>query len=180
MSNVISHARPYAKALFTKAKGDHRVNEVLSWLEALAIVFATPAVAKCLADPRVGQDKIIAECLPVLGDRLTDGDKNFLYLLAENKRVSLIPSILAVYTELQLANLNKVAVTVTTSQALTEAQRLMLKNSLEQKYRGAVDLTYQVDASLLGGMVLRTRDEVLDGSVKEQLRQLNQSINEYA
>lgn len=180
MSNDISHARPYAKALFVKAKSDQRINEVLSWLEALSIVVSTPAVAKCLADPRVGQVKIVAECVQVLGKQLTDGDMNFLHLLAENKRVPLIPAILAVYVQLQLASLNTVAVTVTTSQALSEAQRLLLKNSLEQKHRGAVDLTYHVDASLLGGMVLRMGDKVLDGSVKGQLHQLNQSINEYA
>lgn len=180
MSKDISSARPYAKALFIKAKSDHRISEVLSWLEALSIVVSTPAVAKYLLDPRIGQDKIVKECVQVLGHHLNEGDKNFLHLLAENKRMERIPTILAMYRELQLASLNKVAVTVTTSQPLTEAQGLMLKNSLEQKHRGTVDITYQVDASLLGGMVLRIGDTVRDGSVEGQLRQLNQSINEYA
>lgn len=180
MSSVLSQARPYAKALFHQAVKEQRVKEVLSWLEILFMVMTTAEVTRYLGDPRVNQATIAEGCLDILGDRLNQSDRNFLQLLAENKRVSLIPDILTVYSQLQLASLNKVAVLVTTSQALTAAQGLMLQNSLEQKYGGAVDLNYQIDASLLGGMMLRIGDNVIDGSAKGQLEQLNQSINEYA
>lgn len=180
MSNVISNARPYAKALYTKAKKDNRIADVLVWLEAMAFVVTNKTVMNLLTDPRVGAERIIAECLPILGDKLTPSDKNFLQLLAENKRVALLPDILTVYQQLQLAQLNTVAIEVISSKPLTEAQSLALQKTLEQKHRGPVDLSYQVDGSLLGGLVLRYGDKVIDGSIKGQLHQLNQVINEYA
>ena len=179
MSNV-SSARPYAKALFIKAKKDNRLAAVLLWLEAMALVVVDKKVASLLSDPHVGEEKIIDACIPTLGDKLTTHDKNFLHLLAENKRLELLPAILALYQQLQLAQLNKVAIEITSSKPLTEAQHLALQKTLEQKHRGPVDLTYHIDSNLLGGLVLRCGDKVIDGSIKSQLHQLSQSINEYA
>ncbi len=176
----MSSARPYAKALFTKAKQDNRIAAVLLWLEPMALVVENKTVAKLLSDPHAGPDKIIDVCMQVLGEKLAEGDKNFLRLLAENKRVALVPAILVLYQQLQLAELNKVAIDVTSSVPLTAAQTVLLQKALEQKHRGPVDLSYQVDSSLLGGMVLRSKDQVIDGSVKSQLHQLSQSINEYS
>jgi F-type H+-transporting ATPase subunit delta len=178
--NNISSARPYAKALFIKAKQDNRIAAVLLWLEAMALVVVDKTVASLLSDPHVGADKIIDVCIPTLGDKLTTGDKNFLHLLAENKRLELLPAILTLYQEFQLAQLNTVAIDVTSSKPLTEAQSLALQKTLEQKHKGPVDLSYHVDSSLLGGLVLRCGDNVIDGSIKSQLHQLSQSINEYA
>ncbi|MCD6045225.1 MAG: atpH [Gammaproteobacteria bacterium] len=180
MSNVISSARPYAKALYAKAKKDNRIAAVLLWLEPMALVVVDKTVAGLLSDPRVGAEKIIDACIPALGDKVVASDKNFLHLLAENKRMALLPAILALYQQLQLAQLNKVAVEVISSKPLTEAQSLALQKTLEQKHRGPVDLSYRVDSSLLGGLVLRCGDMVIDGSIKSQLHQLSQSINEYA
>ena len=180
MSNVISSARPYAKALYAKAKKDNRIAVVLLWLEAMALTVKDKTVASILSDPRVGAEKIIDVCISALGDKLVDSDKNFLHLLAENKRMTLLPAILALYQQLQLAQLNKVAISVTSSKPLTEAQSLALQKTLEQKHKGSVDLTYHVDSSLLGGLVLRCGDKVIDGSIQGQLHQLSQSINEYA
>ncbi len=176
----MSNARPYAKALFAKAQQHNRINDVAVWLHALADVFARDKVVKLLADPRVGNEKIVDECLRVLGDKISDEDKNFLRLLAENKCLAIVPAILAIYQRLQLASLNKTAIEVISAKNLTEPQCRALQKTLEHRYRGAVELTYQVDPSLLGGMVLRIGDKVIDGSIKEQLHQLNQSINEYA
>ncbi len=180
MSNVISNARPYAKALYTKAKKDDRVAVVLLWLEPMALVVTDAVVASLLSDPRVGAAKIIDACIATLGEKLVASDKNFLHLLAENKRAALLPAILALYQQLQLAQLNKVAISVTSSTPLTEAQSLALQKNLEQKHKCAVDLTYHIDSSLLGGLVLRCGDKVIDGSIQGQLHQLSQSINEYA
>jgi F-type H+-transporting ATPase subunit delta len=180
VSNVISSARPYAKALYAKAKQDNRIAAVLVWLEAMALVVKDKTVASLLSDPRVGAAKIIEACISALGDKVVASDKNFLYLLAENKRMTLLPAILSLYQQLQLAQLNKVAISVTSSKPLTEAQSLALQKTLEQKHKGAVDLTYHIDSSLLGGLVLRCGDKVIDGSIQGQLHQLNQSINEYA
>ena len=179
MSNV-SSARPYAKALFTKAKQDNRIAAVLLWLEAMALVVVDKKVANLLSSPHVGEDKIIDECISALGDKLTTGDKNFLRLLAENKRLELLPAILALYQAMQLAQLNTLAIDVTSSKPLTEAQSLALQKNLEQKHKRSVDLSYHIDSSLLGGLVLRYGDKVIDGSIKSQLHQLSQSINEYA
>ena len=150
VSSVLSQARPYAKALFHQAVKEQRVKEVLSWLEVLSELVQAPEMTRYLGDPRVSQATIVEGCLEVLENRLNQSDRNFLQILAENKRVSFIPDILAVYSQLQLASLNKVAVSVTTSQTLTEAQGRVLQNSLERKYGGAVDLNYQIDAKETG------------------------------
>lgn len=180
MSNVVSSARPYAKALYAKAKQDNRIAAVLVWLEAMTLVVQDKTVVGLLSDPRMGAEKIIDTCIAALGDKVETSDKNFLHLLAENKRVALLPAILALYQQLQLAQLNTVAIRVTSSKPLTEAQSLALQKTLEQKHRGPVDLSYDVDSSLLGGLVLRCGDKVIDGSIQGQLHQLSQSINEYA
>ncbi len=173
----MTQARPYAKALFVHALKGKRLVETLFWLEALGFLVREKSVETLLKDPHVGDAKIKDACLKELKTYLSETDENFLNLLVENKSFILLPFILDRYRELYLDKQHSSAIEVSSAFPLTDAQKKALQAKLEKENQGQVELTCHVNPELLGGIVLRKGDKVIDASIKGQLYQLNQSIN---
>jgi F-type H+-transporting ATPase subunit delta len=165
-------ARPYAKAAFEYARA---ANAFAGWSQGLktaAEIVADPRIGPLTKDPRwQGEDmvKLISE---VAGSNLDAGMQNFLRVLAENRRLLLLPEIAANYEVLRSAVENTVEVEVTSAVKLNDAQIEKLKAALGTRLKRQVRMQNSVDASLLGGAVVRAGDLVIDGSLKGRLQRL--------
>ncbi len=109
---------------------------------------------------------------PAASGRTPDEQRNFLVLLAHNRRLALLPEIAAQY-ELLRAQAEHVAdVQVRAARELTAAQAAALSAALERRLGSAVRLHVSIDAALLGGAVVHYGDYVVDGSLRGRLERL--------
>jgi F-type H+-transporting ATPase subunit delta len=113
----------------------------------------------------------------LLGEDLTVNAVNFIGALAKNKRLLLLPQISEQFQALKAQQEQTVDVEVTSAFELSEAEAAQLAQALSTKLSREVNLSSTVDASLLGGVVVRAGDTVIDGSVRSKLAQLADAMN---
>ena len=165
-------ARPYAEAVFELAQARHALKP---WSDMLALITAVAADAgmqRLAADPRVDRVRFRELFLDVCGNNLDEAGANFARLLVENRRLSLLPEIVAQFETLKAEAEARVEATVTSAFALEPEQMKSLGEALKRRLGREVNLTAQVDPALLGGVVIRAGDLVIDGSVRGRLADL--------
>ena len=116
-------------------------------------------------------------CRSFPGDDLNSKGQNFIRLLAENKRLVLLPEIAALYEILKANQEKSVDVEITTAFEISSDIAEKLANSLRSRLEREINLATKVDQSLLGGAVIRAGDTVIDSSVRGKLTKLAESIN---
>jgi len=182
MADVSTVARPYAKALFDLASGEHKLAEWSAALGAAAAVVADANAKRALANPGFDDGARAALVGSVAGaikggELLTSGHgKNFLQVLAENDRLTALPEIAAQFDALKADAENKVKVTVTAATQVDGAIAEQIKKALQQKLGRVVEITLAIDASLIGGAIIQADDMVIDGSVRTRLQRLTEKI----
>jgi F-type H+-transporting ATPase subunit delta len=112
----------------------------------------------------------------VAGDSLDAGMRNFIGVLAENHRLLLLPEIVQQYEALRAVVENSIDVDVVSAVTLDAGQAEKLSAALSQRFKRQVRLRTSVDASLLGGAVIRAGDLVIDGSLKGRLERLGTEL----
>lgn len=168
MGSAATLARPYARAVFA-AGAPNRWAEMLELMAGMATM---PEVAEAAADPGLDRAGLAAVLIAAAGERLDEAGANLLRLLAENRRLALLPLILETFSTL-VAEANRRAVAeVVSARPLSEAQERKLRAALERITGGTVVLDCHVDALLVGGATVRLGDRVIDGSVIGRLRGL--------
>jgi len=177
MAELTTLARPYAKAAFEYARSS--TQELKSWSEALALmaqVCEQSVVKKVLASPKLTSAEKADALIGVCGDKLNDNIKQFVNVLAENKRLGLLDEIYRVYEDLKSQLEKFVDIDVQTAFELPADIQKNLAEKLGQKLSSEVSLQTTIDKSLLGGIVIRAGDTVIDGSVRGRLAKLAETI----
>jgi len=165
-------ARPYAEAAFELAKGQ---NQLKKWSEMLAFIATVAADARMMQianDPRVDRAGFLDLFLGVCEKRIDEQGANFVRLLVDNRRLTLLPEIVAQYEALKAEAEARVEATVISAFPLEAVQLDSLGAALKRRLGREVNLTAQVDQALLGGVVIRAGDLVIDGSVRGRLQEL--------
>ncbi|HWR95995.1 MAG TPA: F0F1 ATP synthase subunit delta [Arenimonas sp.] len=173
MSQAITLARPYARALFLLAKEAGQLKDVSEALGFSAHASVVPAVAELIGNPRASNAQLIdlvshPEAPAVM--------HNFLSVLAENGRLGLLPDVSALFEQLRAESEHVVKANITSAAALSDAELRQLTDALKKRFGREVDVQTSVDASLIGGAVIDTGDVVIDGSIRNKLSRLNASL----
>jgi F-type H+-transporting ATPase subunit delta len=177
MAELSTLARPYAKAAFEFARDNDALAQWSETLGLAAQVTDEPKVAELLSSPSLTSSQMAATFGGLLGDELTANAANFIGALAKNKRLLLLPQISEQFQALKAQQEQTVNVEVTSAFELSEAEAAQLAQALSTKLSREVNLSSTVDASLLGGVVVRAGDTVIDGSVRSKLAQLADAMN---
>ncbi|MCW9012553.1 MAG: F0F1 ATP synthase subunit delta [Gammaproteobacteria bacterium] len=172
MSDLITAARPYAKAVFETAKGDSAEANWSEVLEFLSSVIANEDMKAALQSPNMGAADKGELLLEISGNNLNDKQRNFIKLLAENGRLALIPDVAGLYEELLAEAQSKVEATVTSAYPISDAQQQAMTEALKKKLGCDVTLVTKIDESLIGGVVIKAGDLVIDGSAQARLNNL--------
>ncbi len=177
MAELSTLARPYARAAFEYAHGK---GELTGWSGALttaAAVSRDTRVATMLASPAHTAEQQAAAMVELCGDALAAEHQNFIKVLATNKRLPLLPEICELFEQLKAEQERSVDVTVVSAYEMEDAAEQNLAQVLSKKLEREVKVETQVDASLLGGVVIRAGDLVIDGSVRGRLNKLSEAMN---
>ncbi|MFC5460093.1 F0F1 ATP synthase subunit delta [Massilia niabensis] len=175
MAELATVARPYAEALFRVAQQGN----MAAWSELvseLAQVGANPDVQAFAANPNVTARDLVATLGSLVKSPLTPEASNFLQMLAENGRISLLPQIGAQFQVLKNAQLGAADADIASAFALDDAQVTQLVALLEKKFGRKLNPTVTVDPSLIGGVRVLVGDEVLDTSVRAKLQQMHAAL----
>ncbi|MCC7181124.1 MAG: F0F1 ATP synthase subunit delta [Acidobacteria bacterium] len=177
MSTRTSATR-YARALFDIARQESDIAKVDQDLAAVVSAIAENAeLAQVLASravPEAARRNIIVAVAAKLGAAAPV--TKLVGLLAERRRLELLPEIAEVYQERLLAHQNIVQADVTTAAPLSPDATKVLEASLSAATGKKVSMRVSVDSSLLGGVVARVGSTVYDGSVKTQLQKMRDQL----
>ena len=168
-------ARRYARALFELAAQDR---EFAGWrrrIEAVEVLFANDEVAAALLNRGVPAEQRLA-LLRDLGAPLDPEALNLGLLLLENGRVAEAGGVLAEYDRLVDEAEGRVRATATTAVELSAEERGGLERELGERFGGKVRLETEVDPDILGGLVVRVGDHLVDASVRTRLQQLRRRL----
>jgi len=174
MSQALTLARPYARAAFALAKDSGRLPQWSQMMGFAAVAAAVPQAHDALRHPLAKADALVDLLLPP-----GDSDPNFrqfLVVLAENRRLPLLPEIAGLFEQLRADEERRVKATITSAQPLDEAELSKLRESLRKRFGREVDVTTAVDAALIGGAVIDTGDIVIDGSLRTKLARLGAAL----
>ncbi len=173
-----SVARRYARALFQIGVDKTTYEAYGGELAALAAVYAeSTELRQTLENPvfRLAQRRAILEkLLPQVAPSREVG--NFVLLLLERGRISFLPAIARAYGEMTDVQKGRVRATLTSAQALNPEIIAGIERALARRTGKTVLMTTAVDPSLIGGLVARVGDLVLDGSLRARLETLRQKV----
>jgi F-type H+-transporting ATPase subunit delta len=177
MAELSTLARPYAKAAFEFAR-DHQALD--QWSEQLAVAAAVSvddSVVSVLDNPSLTATQQAAALDEVCGDAFDENMRNFIAILADNKRLSLLAEIQTQFGQYK-ANLEKVVdVEVISAFDMADATLDKLADVLGKKLEREVKVSTSTDTDLLGGVLIRAGDLVIDGSVRGRLNKLAEAMN---
>ena len=176
MAELTTVARPYAKAAFQFALDSGKLDDWSSMLGFVTQVVAEESVAAYLEGPTLTAEQRAAALTKLCSDNVDTDMNNFISLLSANDRLSALPSIAELYEELKAEQEKSVDVNIASAFPLSEAESKSFAAALEKKLNRQVNIEVEVDDSLIGGVIIRAGDMVIDGSVKGKLSQLAETV----
>ena len=176
MSESTTLARPYAKAAFEFALDKENLPAWAEMLELLSSVTTDPTMSRLLDSPSITREKEAEAMLSVTADLIDDQCGNFVSLLANNGRLELLPEIFTLYEQYRANHEKTVEVELQSAVALSELQIEKLNIQLENKLGRKVNINCQTDPTVMGGMIIRAGDLVIDASIRGKLNDLADSL----
>ncbi|SHO56221.1 F0F1 ATP synthase subunit delta [Vibrio quintilis] len=172
MSDLATVARPYAKAAFDFAVEKGQLDQ---WGEMLT--FAAEVTQnehmKELLNSSMAAEKMAELFIAVCGEQFDEFGQNLIKVMAENGRLKALSDVCDLFFELKVEHEKQVEVEVVSATELSEQQKTEISNKLEQRLERKVQLNCSIDEALLGGVIIRAGDLVIDNSMSGRLSRLS-------
>jgi len=175
MADNITVARPYAKAAFDFAVEHNRV-EAWQKILTLASHISQDDQIKSLLTSDMKPDSIAKLFINICNDQLDEYQTNFIKVMAENKRLILMPEVLTLFIHYNLAKEAVADVDVISAAPLTDSQLNKIMAAVEQRLSRKVKLNCHIDKSIISGFIIRSGDMVIDSSIRGRLNRLSDAL----
>ena len=170
-------ARNYADALYALAEREDAQEEWLTMLgEIVSLYRESPPFRAFLHTPRVAMEEKKRVLRSVLGDRYPEPFIRFLQVVHDKRRQGLIPLMEDAYREILTERTGRVHASVTRPFEADEVFRGELEAALSRFLEGEVAADFRTDREIIGGLVVRVKDRVLDGSVRRRLQLMRRAL----
>lgn len=169
-------ARRYAQAVQEIAVEAGTVETWSNDLNLLARIWKETRIVRTLDDPKVGQTRRMAEARQRLGAHVSPLALNLVLLLIKKGRAGLVPRIADAFERLENDRSARITAQVTSAIPLTDEQRASLVEQLGQRTGRTVMLDERVNEDILGGLIVRVGDELIDASVAGRLRRIEAQL----
>ena len=168
----------YATALFELAEQANSIEKTEEELSALAtLLVENDEFSNLVMNPVFGKDQQLAACAKVSSTlSLSDLVANLLGVLATNRRLVKLGSVIDVFKKIAAANRGEISAEVITAHVLSDKQQASLKASLKKAVGQDVIFETKVDESLLGGLIVKVGSRMIDSSLKSKLENLKVSM----
>jgi F-type H+-transporting ATPase subunit delta len=169
-------ARRYAEAAFQVAERDGTIEAWRAELDEAAAITADERVERMLANPAVALETRLEMAESIFGKVVAKPVLNLIGLMLRRGRIDQLPKTAAEFRRLDNARQGITLATATSAAPLSPEDVKALTARMEQFTGGRVELDLQVDPSLLGGLVVRVGDRLIDGSVRGRLERLRNQL----
>lgn len=172
----------YAEALLEVAVAQNIAAPVKAAVDQLgAIIDESVDLRLCLANPAVSREKksAVMELLLArmeVATNLKQILRNFVMVVADHRRAALLPEIAVAYTEKLNAKMGIAVADVASAAQLNDRERGQLENAFARVTEMKISANYSVEPALVGGAVVKIGSVIYDGSVKEQLRRMQEKL----
>lgn len=177
MAESITIARPYAKAAFQAAKDKDALTQWSQMLTYASAVAMDENMRIVLDHPSLTSEQKAQLFTDVCGDKLTAEGKGFISVLSENGRLTLVSDIADLFENFKAQLEKSVDVEVESAFELDTDQQDKLAQALSKKLDRNVVVSSTVNQTLLGGVIIRAQDLVIDASVRGKIAKLAEAIS---
>jgi len=174
MAELATIARPYAEALFKAQASD--LAGTAAWLDELAAVADNAQLQQFADSPKVTDGQVFDLISGVVRTALPEAGKNFLRLAIENRRLGVLPVIAQQFRALVNAQSGTADAVVQSAFPIDAAALTELSATLEKRFARKLQVSVEINESLIGGIRVVVGDEVLDTSVKARLEQMKAAL----
>lgn len=177
-SELATVARPYARAAFSRALDEE--DGLARWSRMLGLLAQTAShekVAVALDSPVLSTGDEARLLIDILSDELSEEAGNFVHVLAQYGRITLLPQIWEQFELLKAHHEKTMDVEVISAFEVTQEEKEQLMTSLKRKLQREINIDAKVEASLLGGVIIRAEDTVIDYSIRGKLAKLSQALH---
>ncbi len=176
MTELATLARPYATAVFKRAKESSATKDWSGELALLKAVVTNDEMAKIVNNPKIKKEKLVELILSVCDIKISSEGANFLRLLVQNNRLSLLPFIVEIYEQEKADAEGYLKVDVLSAYPFSKDANQKFTKTLEKAFKKEIHMNVTVDKSLIGGVLVRAGDKVIDGSIRGQLQHLQKAL----
>ena len=172
----------YARALLGAAQDASGIDQIVEQLESLVndVLDKSPKVEYAMANPKMSVEDKWGMIDRVFSGKMNPTLLTFLKVLARRHRLGSLRPIQKAASELRDQLAGRIQVQATVAQQLDEKATAALVESLKKVFKKEIRLVTKVDPSILGGLIVRVGDTVLDGSVDGQLASLRKTVGQRA
>lgn len=168
-------AKRYAEAVFQIARDEQRFDAWRADLQTVGAVFAEPEVLGLLESAKVpapAKDELLTRALA----GVSPAALNFARLLVQRRRVALAPQVAEYFRELADEYRGLAHADVVTAVPIGEDEQRLIAAQLSRMTGKQVDVIARTDPSIIGGIVARVGDRLIDGSTRTRLQALKQRL----
>jgi len=169
-------ARRYAGAIFELALKQNTLDRTLEDVKEIAKLFAHRKLAYLLREPKIPAQRKEAVLRQALASKVLPTSLNLTLLIIQRELVGSMQNIAAELEKFVLAYKNEAIAEVTTAKPMDETMQTLVKQALESETGKIIIMRHRVDPSILGGVIARVGDEVVDGSLRNRLSMLQQQL----
>ncbi|MDD5900522.1 MAG: ATP synthase F1 subunit delta [Lachnospiraceae bacterium] len=169
----------YGEALFDLAAQSNSIDSLAEQIKtAEAVLAENPEFLGLLTHPKISMEEKKSVVETVFGGRFDDAVTGLLIVIVEKGRCAEIPAVFANFLD-KVREYRRIGVArVTSATELSDVQKKRIEEKLlSQTAYESFEMQYTVDASLIGGMIIRIGDRVVDASIQSKLRKMAVSLS---
>jgi F-type H+-transporting ATPase subunit delta len=168
-------AKRYTDAVFSIAREKGSFDQWQRDLDVLAVLLEDNSASTVLASPKISRTQKLS-LLQTSLDGAQPEALNLATLLLDRGRLAIVPEMANLFRDLALSELGIVVAHVTTAVPIDKDAEAAIKQRLGTLVGKQIELRAVVDPSIIGGVVARIGDQLIDGSVSNQLRRLRNRL----
>jgi F-type H+-transporting ATPase subunit delta len=168
--------RRYAEAIFEIARENNTIDRTLEDVQGIASLFSKRTLAYLLNEPKVPAQRKEKAIRQALASRVLPTSLNLALLVVQRQLVDAMPNIARELAQMVLDYKNQAVAEVTTAAPLDEQQLNRVKQALERNTGKTILMQTKVQPEILGGVIARVGDQVIDGSIRHRLAVLKQQL----
>lgn len=173
----IQLAKKYAAAMFELSEEENQISTHDSQLAQIDKLFADSQDLKAYMDnPQIKNAAKKDLLQKILGNDIAKSISNFLFLLIDKHRISLLPEIVSSFHAFANEMRNIQVVYVKSASALDNAQQTSLNKKLETITGKTIEMKVTIDPAIIGGLIIKTGDRLIDGSVVGQIKSIKEQL----
>ncbi|MDA8415724.1 MAG: F0F1 ATP synthase subunit delta [Betaproteobacteria bacterium] len=178
MAEMMTIARPYAEAVFSRALETQQISQWGDRLALLAQVSGDQCVVSMLSNPRLTKQEKAVLLTNLCAEGLGEEGRNFLSVMADNNRLGILAVVAQQFEVLRHEHEGVLDAGVVSASPMDQNQIAELSQQLTKRFGKPVRIQHTVNPELLGGFCVTVGDTMIDGSVRARLQQLSVALKQ--